>query len=293
MSDESWTLTATPSADQLSPRDFQKIAALVTRHSGIKLPLNKHSMLEGRVRKRARSAGYVSIRDYCDYLFEGGGVAAELPHLIDVATTNKTDFFREPQHFQFLETRMLPDLLLRRRGQTRNKPTIKVWSAACSNGAEAYTIAMVLSDVAAARGDFNWSILGTDISRRILVQARQAVYFADVIQPVPAPKQSRYVMHERCVTPMPQVRIVPELRHSVRFAPLNLMDATYPFDIDFDIIFLRNVLIYFEKTDQKAVVTRLCSHLRSGGYLLLGHAESMIGIELGLRQVAPATFQVP
>jgi len=293
MSDESWNFKAAPHVDQLSPRDFQKIAGLVTCHSGIKLPSNKHSMLEGRVRKRARSAGFRSIHDYCAHLFAGGGVATELPHLIDVATTNKTDFFREPQHFQLMETRMLPELLLRRRGQNRGNPAIKVWSAACSNGAEAYTIAMVLADAALARRDFDWSILGTDISRRILIEARQAIYLADMVQPVPAPKQSRYIMTGRCETPMPRVRIVPELRQRARFAPLNLMDVAYPFDTDFDIIFLRNVLIYFEKQDQKAVVTRLCRHLRPGGYLLLGHAESMIGMELGLRQIAPATFQVP
>ena len=292
MSDESWTIGTAGSSDQLSPADFAKIAALVTQQSGIKLPAAKHSMLEGRVRKRARAAGFASIAHYCQHLFRKDGIAAELVHLIDAATTNKTDFFREPQHFQLLEMRMLPELLQRRRGQGRGKPMIKVWSAACSSGAEAYTIAMVLADAAMARRDFDWSILGTDISRQILVDAHQAVYPTEMIEPVPPAKQSRYVMHGRAGS-QPRVRIVPELRRCVRFAPMNLMDRAYAFDIDFDVIFLRNVLIYFEKSDQQAVVTRLTHHLRPGGFLLLGHAESMVGSELGLRQVAPATFQVP
>lgn len=292
MNDASWAPGSAPAGDQLSPADFRRIAALVTQRSGIKLPDTKRSMLEGRVRKRARAAGFASIAGYCAHLFRDDGVTAELPHLIDAATTNKTDFFREPQHFEFLETRLLPDLLQRRRGQGRGKPMVKVWSAACSSGAEAYTVAMVLADAATARRDFDWSVLGTDISRGILIDARQAVYPTEMIAPVPSAKQSRYVMHARCGKSASRVRIVPELRRMVRFAALNLMDRAYPFDIDFDVIFLRNVLIYFERSDQQAVVTRLAHHLRPGGFLLLGHAESMIGTELGLRQVAPATFQV-
>lgn len=154
MSDDSWTLGDAGSSDQLSPADFGRIASLVTERSGIKLPAAKRSMLEGRVRRRARAAGFPSIAGYCAHLFRNDGIAAELPHLIDAATTNKTDFFREPQHFQLLETRMLPELLQRRRGQTRGKPMLKVWSAACSSGAEAYTCAMVLADAAVARRDF-------------------------------------------------------------------------------------------------------------------------------------------
>lgn len=293
MSDESWTVGADVSPDQLGPADFKRIATLVTEHSGIKLPAGKRSMLEGRVRKLAQVAGYGSITQYCAYLFRNNGLTAELPHLIDAVTTNKTDFFREPQHFQFMETRMLPELLQRRRGHSGAKPMLKAWSAACSNGAEAYSIAMVLADAAMARRDFDWSILGTDISRRILIDARQAIYPTEMIATVPPAKQSRYVMHGRPGSSQPKVRIVPELRRLVRFAPVNLIDRAYPFDIDFDMIFLRNVLIYFEKEDQQAVVVRLTQHLRPGGFLMLGHAESMIGTELGLRQVAPATFQVP
>jgi chemotaxis protein methyltransferase CheR len=299
MSDESWMIgrnalaDGTRAVDGLSAADFGRIAALVTEHSGIRLPAAKRSMLEGRVRKRARAAGYPTISAYCAHLFRRDGIAAELTHLVDAATTNKTDFFREPQHYQLLETRMLADLLERRRGQSRGKPMIKLWSAACSNGAEAYTAAMVLADAAVARRDFEWSILGTDISRGILSDARQAVYPAEMIAPVPAAKQARYLMHGRCEESPQKVRIVPELRRLVRFAPLNLMDRAYPFDSDFDVVMLRNVLIYFSKEDQQAVVTRLTRHLRRGGFLLLGHAESMIGSELGLRQVAPATFQVP
>lgn len=299
MSDEGWlasaSITASAGGDVLTPADFAKIAALVTQHSGIKLPAGKRSMLEGRVRRRAKAAGFAGIGAYCQHLFRQDGIAAELAHLIDAATTNKTDFFREPQHYQLLEMRLLPELLQRRRAASglRGKPLVKLWSAACSSGAEAYTAAMVLADAAMARRDFDFSILGTDISRAILSDAVQAVYPAEMIAPVPPAKQGRYVMHGRADVPVPKVRMVPELRRHCRFASLNLMDRAYAFDRDFDVIFLRNVLIYFEKADQEAVITRLTHHLRPGGFLLLGHSESMVGIEMGLRQIAPATFQVP
>jgi len=168
---------------------------------------------------------------------------------------------------------------------------LKIWSAASSNGAEAFTLAMVLSELKAQRKDFRFSILGTDISTEVLEHGRRAVYSAEMIAPVPAEMQARYVMHQRKPGPRREVRMVPELRRLVNFLRLNLMDSSYPFDKDVDVIFLRNVLIYFEKPDQAAVVGRLVGHLRSGGYLVLGHSESMIGTSLPVRQVAPAVFQ--
>ena len=170
-------------------------------------------------------------------------------------------------------------------------PLLKVWSAASSTGAEAYTIAMVLADMASARKDFRFAVLGTDISTDVIDAGRRAVYPTEQIAPVPPGMQSRYVMHARRPGGRPEIRIVPELRKQVRFDRLNLMDDTYPYDRDVDVIFLRNVLIYFEKSDQAAVIKRLVGHLRPGGYLLLGHSESMIGTSITMRQIAPAVFQ--
>lgn len=275
--------------DHLSIRDFKRIADLIGEEVGIKLPPTKRLMVEGRLRKRVRALGLDNLDDYGAYLFQRGGLAAERPFLINAVTTNKTDFFREPEHFDLLEQRLVPDLIRLR--QAERKPLLKIWSAASSTGAEVYTIAMVLADLLAQRQDFRFAILGTDISTAVLEQGVQAVYPAELIAPVPLAKQQRYLMHARKPGARPEVRIVPELRRLVQFARLNLMDTSYPFDRDVDIIFLRNVLIYFDKADQEKVILRLVSHLRPGGYLILGHSESMIGTAVTMRQVAPAVFQ--
>ncbi|MBK8084158.1 MAG: protein-glutamate O-methyltransferase [Devosia sp.] len=274
--------------DHLGGIDFQRIARLVEGEAGIKLPPAKRLMVEGRLRKRLRALGLDDFSAYCALLFTQDGLARELTHLIDAVTTNKTDFFREPEHFEFLVDTMVPTLLAQRR---ERQPLLKLWSAASSNGAEAFTLAMVLVDLMAKRNDFRFAILGTDISTAVLAQAQRAVYPAEMITPVPPDLQARFLMQSRRPGTRREVRIVPELRRLVSFSHLNLMDESYPYDRDVDIVFLRNVLIYFEKRDQAAVVRRLVGHLRPGGYLVLGHSESMIGTNVAVRQVAPAVFQ--
>lgn len=281
--------TASGEDDHLSTRDFKRISDLIGAEVGIKLPPGKRLMVEGRLRKRVRALGLSSLDEYALHLFQRDGLAAERVHLINAVTTNKTDFFREPEHFDLLQERLVPDLLALR-NRDRN-PLLKIWSAASSTGAEAYTLAMVLSDLAAQRKDFRFAILGTDISTQVLEQAMRGIYPSDQIAPVPATMQQRYLMFSRRPGPRPEVRIVPELRKLTRFQRLNLMDASYPYDQDVDVIFLRNVLIYFDKADQEKVILRLVSHLRTGGYLILGHSESMIGTNVTMRQVAPAVFQ--
>ncbi|WP_297108553.1 CheR family methyltransferase [uncultured Devosia sp.] len=269
-------------------RDFQRIATLIGKEVGIRLPPAKRLMVEGRLRRRLRHLQLETFADYGDYLFRKDGLERELPFLINAVTTNKTDFFREPEHFECMEKVLVPQLLSQR---GERAPILKVWSAASSTGAEAYTIAMVLADMIAAKRNFRFAVLGTDISTDVLETGRRAVYPAELVAPVPPGMQSRYLMHARRPSARPEVRIVPELRRTVRFERLNLMDPAYPFDRDVDIIFLRNVLIYFDKQDQAAVITRLVGHLRPGGYLLLGHSESMIGTSITMRQIAPAVFQ--
>jgi chemotaxis protein methyltransferase CheR len=269
--------------DLLSVHNFEQIAKLVNRYAGIQLPASKKHMVEGRLRKRARVSGRGNIDDYCRYILKDGGFDAELPHLIDVMTTNKTDFFREPDHFECL-VRVVPGLLKSRRGGE----TLKVWSAACSNGAEPYTIAMVLSDMASSL-HFKFAILATDICTKVLEEGRRAVYSKEIINPVPADYQRHYVMRSRQA--QERVRIIPELRRQIRFERLNLMDDTYPVDRDVDVIFLRNVLIYFDKAMQHRVMLRLIQHLRPGGYIFVGHSESMVAAGLNLHQMAPAVFR--
>jgi chemotaxis protein methyltransferase CheR len=275
--------------DRLNDKDYARIACLVSDHTGIRLPPSKRTMVEGRLRKRVRVLGHAGFVEYCRYLFEHGGIDSEFVHLIDAVTTNKTDFFRETEHFTALEQDIVPALVgMRRPGE---KVSIKLWSAASSTGAEAYTIAMVMEELAARHGDLNFEVLGTDISTEVLEQAKLAIYPSEMIAPVPTAICERYVMRGRTPGRRGEVRIVPELRRKVRFHRLNLMDTNYPFDRDMDVIFLRNVLIYFDKPTQEAVTGRLISHLRRGGFLVLGHSESMVGSALKLRQRAPSVFQ--
>jgi chemotaxis protein methyltransferase CheR len=274
--------------DHLVDKHFTAIAKVVESRVGIKLPDSKRTMVEGRLRKRVRVLGLSGLRAYGAHLFERGGLDDELVHLIDCVTTNKTDFFREPSHFEFLRDVAVPQLTLRHGGRA---PNLKVWSAASSTGAEAYTAAMVLQDLVTAGKVARFAILGTDISTEVLRDARQAIYPRSFVAPVPSPMQQRYLMRSK--DPRDDVvRVTPELRRQVHFERLNLMDEAYPFDRDVDVIFCRNVLIYFDRPTQQAVLSRLASHLRPGGYLMLGHSESMAGSGIDrLRSVAPTVYQ--
>ncbi|HBR44810.1 MAG TPA: chemotaxis protein CheR, partial [Afipia sp.] len=198
-------------------------------------------------------------------------------------------FSREPSHFSFMKEVAVPDLLKSARGSSRG---LKIWSSACSTGMEAYSAAMVLDDLVRAGSRFQFRILGTDISTSVLRIAEAAIYTREVIAPVPEALAKRYFLSSKDQS-RAEVRVVPELRRSAHFMRMNLMDSAYPVDRDVDIIFCRNVLIYFDKKTQRKVVDQLCSHLRPGGYLMVGHSESMVRNDSpGLRQVQPTIFKV-
>uniref|UniRef100_E6VKM3 Chemotaxis protein methyltransferase n=3 Tax=Rhodopseudomonas palustris TaxID=1076 RepID=E6VKM3_RHOPX len=278
-----------PSSRQLTDRQFRSIAELIEGQVGIKMPSAKRVMLEGRLHKRVRALNFSGVTEYVDHLFDRQILDDELTHLIDVVTTNKTDFFREPQHFEFLRTVAVPELL---KLPDRKSNDLKIWSAACSTGMEAYTTAMVLDDMVQSGSRFQFRILGTDISTAVLRLAKSAIYNREAIAPVPAPFVGRYFLTSRDRS-RGEVRVVPELRRLTNFTRMNLMDASYPVDRDVDVIFCRNVLIYFDRDTQRKVVEQLCSHLRPGGYLLVGHSESMIHSALPkLRQVQPTVFKL-
>ncbi|MDI4236064.1 protein-glutamate O-methyltransferase [Bradyrhizobium sp. Arg237L] len=273
----------------LSDRQFRTIAELIEGQVGIKLPAGKRLMLEGRLHKRVRALNYPGLNEYVERLFDNGLPDNELTHLIDVVTTNKTDFFREPAHFTFLKEVAVPALL---KARGRGSHGLKIWSAACSTGMEAYTTAMVLDDMTRSGTRFQFRVLGTDISTAVLRLAKAAIYTRDVIAPVPSDFVKRYFLSSRDRSSN-EVRVVPELRRLTNFMRMNLMDSSYPVDRDVDIIFCRNVLIYFDRQTQRKVVDQLCAHLRPGGYLLVGHSESMIHNTVPtLKQVQPTIFRV-
>lgn len=274
--------------DHLNARDFRRLATFIHDYSGIKMPETKKTMVEGRLRKRVTATGCAHLTDYCRHLFDEGGLATESVHLIDVITTNKTEFFREPEHFRFLADVALPQVVLDRRAGPHT--VVKLWSTASSIGAEPYTLAMVLAEAAERLGGFRTKIVATDISTRVLETATLAIYPEAMIAPVPPDLRKRYLLRSKQAS-RGLVRIVPELRKMVQFGRLNLMDSSFPIDRDFDIIFCRNMLIYFDKPTQQGVLTRLCNHLRPGGYLFLGHSETLAGFGLPLKPVGNTVFQ--
>jgi chemotaxis protein methyltransferase CheR len=248
------------------------------------MPPNKKSMVEGRLRRRA--VGAYSLTSYCHFLFEQNGLEGEAINLIGAVTTNKTDFFREPDHFRFLIDQAIPELVARRRGCG----PIKIWSAACSIGAEPYTLAMVLADVAAADPNVRSSIFASDICTEVLATAMLGIYPEAMIAPVPMDMRKRYLLRAKAGA-RDRVRIVPQLRGAVRFGRINLMEAPYAADFDMHVIFLRNILIYFDRATQHKVLAQLCNHLRPGGFLFLGHSETLAGHDLPLRPVVTTVFR--
>jgi len=264
---------------------FRRFSEMIQQECGIKMPAAKKTMLEARLRKRLRALGFEDFEHYCDYVFGPGGFEHELVHLLDVVTTNKTDFFREGVQFEFLQRTALPTLL---EGGLRGP--LRAWSAGCSTGEEAYTLAMVLEEFRAQRHGFEYQILATDLSTRVLQAAARGVFRAERIEPVPGPLRSRYIMRSRDRSEG-LVRIHPDLRSRVSFRRLNFRDYEYDVGPPLHVIFCRNVLIYFEKEFQRELLMRLIARMVPGGYLFLGHTESIHGMGLPVIPVGFSTYR--
>ncbi|AXU17908.1 chemotaxis protein CheR [Novosphingobium sp. THN1] len=271
-------------SDRISARQFKALAELIQLETGINIKSSKQTMLEGRLRRRARALGIDTLGGYCDLVLGGQVDADEIEHLINAVTTNKTDFFREPGHFDYLTSTVLK--LYAEEGCRQ----IRCWSAACSTGAEPYTIAMLLDDFTTQHRGIDYRLIATDIDTEVLGTAIKGIYPREQVEPVPAPLRRRYILESR--DPQRQeIRIAPEIRRRVAFGRLNLIDDTYALDQPVHLIFCRNVLIYFDKQTQEQVVQRLCEQLLPGGYLFLGHSESITGFKHDLTQVAGTVFR--
>ncbi len=277
--------TAPPS---LTADSFARFSQLVTRELGIRMPPAKLPMLQSRLQRRLRQLQIESIEAYEDLLFHAPHGTEELTHFFDLVTTNKTDFFREPEHFAYLSDTALP-ALARELGPPAHWH-FKLWCAGCSSGQEAGTLAMVLSEYAQGQPGFDFGLLATDISTRMLDAGRAAIYPEASIEPVPLALRQRYLLRSRDPR-QALVRLVPALRAKIRFSRLNFMDRDYGLRTEFDMIFFRNVMIYFDKATQQAVVNRMCRHLRLGGYLFISHSESLAGLDVPLRVVGSSVFR--
>lgn len=272
----------------MKPETFDRFSDFIQEVLGIKMGANKQVMLQARLMKRLRALSLKSYEEYYAYLFSEEGQQRELPFFVHQVTTNKTDFFREPAHYEHLVRSVLPNLL-RENNYTFQRP-LRVWSSACSTGEEPYTLAMVLAEYAETHLLPDFSILATDISSEVLRHAAEGVYDESRIAPIPFPLQKKYLMRSKDPHKK-QVRIVPELRARVRLQWLNLKAQQYDIHERMDIIFCRNVIIYFSRETQDAVLNRMCTHLHSGGYLFMGHSETLSGFALPLTQVATTVYR--
>jgi len=272
---------------KISDKDFVRLSEFIHDSCGIKITPPKRVMLESRLAKRLKDLGMNSFREYCEYLFSAKGMQDELVNMINMITTNKTDFFREPAHFNYLAEKAVPELIDLYEAGTRRM--LKIWSAGCSTGEEPYTLAMVLNELTESYRGFRYMILATDISTRVLETAQQAIYEEEKIMPVPERLKKKYFLSGKN-SRSGLVRIVPELRSTVKFRRLNFLED-FGMREQMDIIFCRNVIIYFDRLTQENLLKRFCNHLVPGGYVFMGHSETLQGMDLPLVPVAPTAYR--
>ena len=271
-------------APVMTDKELQRFSEFIYTELGIKISGGKKTMLQARLQRRLRNLGLRSYSDYLDYLQSLQGLEVELPQMVDAVTTNTTSFFREPRHFEFLTAQVLPNWQKRHNGRP-----FAIWNAGCSSGEEPYTTAMVLMDYAERISPLRFSIVATDISTDILHKASRAVYEEEKISTIPLDFRKKFLLRSRDKNRR-LVRMAPEVRQCVSFRRLNFMDD-FQFREKMDLIFCRNVMIYFDRKTQHELVDKFCNHLEPGGHLFIGHSESLSGTGLPLKQLAPATYQ--
>jgi len=274
------------SSQSLSDKEYQTISSYIETNVGIKLPESKKVMIQSRLIPRLRHLKFSTFGEYLNYVFSSRDGNQELIFMINALTTNKTDFFREADHFTFLTSKVLPAL------SSQGKKSLKIWSAGCSSGEEPYTIAIVLKEYIKSNPGIisTFTIKGTDISTKVLDKAINAVYDMSTIENIPLDIKKSYFL--KSSDPKKNiVRIKPEIRNYCSFSRLNFMDSSYNIKETFQVIFCRNVLIYFDKQTQEAIIRKLLRHLDSDGYLFLGHSETIFSMDLPLENVAPAVYR--
>lgn len=269
---------------ELSEADFKQFSEFIYQQFGIKMPEIKRVMLQGRLLKRIRQLKMKSYTEYKRYFFSPEGQRNELYNFLSVVTTNKTDFFREPVHFDFLQNTALPEFV----AEGRNR--INVWSAACSSGEEPYTMAVVLNEFAQDHPAFSYTLLGTDISKNVLEKAARGVYPEKAIDMIPLDLKRKYFLRSKN-RENPTVRVAPILQRNFSLKYLNFMDSVYDISGEFDVVFCRNVLIYFDRETQERVIQKICTKIRKGGYLCIGHSESMSNMDVPLTNIKPTIFK--
>lgn len=258
---------------QLSQKQFETIKERLYSFCGINLNFDKQNLVKARLTKRLAAVKLTTFDQYLSFVEKD---RTEFSHMIDALTTNKTNFFREPQHFDFLRERVLPKVRSKR---------LRIWSAACSSGEEPYTISMQLHDSIPDIGKWDIKILATDISGKILQKASSAEYPEEALTGISAAQRQKYLTR----LSDQQYRVRDEIRKPIKFARLNLMEK-WPMRGPFDVIFCRNVMIYFDKPTQASLVNRFYDLLDSGNYLFVGHSESLTNVDHRFSYIQPAIY---
>ena len=278
----------TSEAAQLSEEDYHFLCRVIYEHSRIQLGHDKKVLVASRLGKRLRQLQLQDYHEYCELLRSPAG-EEELRFLIDRISTNHTHFFREMKHFDFLRQTILPQWQAR---PEAGREPFRVWSAACSSGEEPYSLAIYLSEHLAPARSEAWQIEASDISTRVLDLAQRGIYEPERLKGINLEWLRRYF--QKGVRDWDgYFRIREELRQRVRFHHLNLLENDYPFARPFPLILCRNVMIYFDRPTQEALVGHLAARLTPGGHLLVGHSESLSGIKHSLRLVQPAVYLKP
>lgn len=264
---------------ELAGDTLDTLIALVRRHTGIAMTDKKSVLLQGRLRPRVRALGLGSYREYLQLVERGG---AEVPQFIDLVTTNDTLFFRTPHVWEYFSQQFLPGWLGRGAGQT-----LRIWSAAAASGEEAYSIAMLCQEFQEKHANFRYQILATDISQQILATARAAQYGGRSVEKV---RQSHPKLAEKYLQPAgAEVRVAEALKKQVTFAEHNLLQPLKPAQ-QFDIIFLRNVLIYFDEPAQEVILGKALLSMKADAKLILGESESLSRLNTGYRFESPLIY---
>lgn len=269
--------------DSLKERDHRRLAMFIDEAAGIQLPAHKRSLIESRLRKRLVVTGKDNFREYLDWALSD---RYEQVMLIDVLTTNKTDFFRESNHFDFLQG-YLSERLQNTSLRSRN---YRFWSAGCSTGEEPYTLAIVLENLKRDYPGFQYSIEATDIAPSVLETARRGVYSHDLVHPIPMADRKRYLLRKK-TRQLDLVRMGPELRHNIRFKSFNLITGDFSSMGEFDGIFCRNVMIYFSPAQREQIIKHFAAALSIGGLFFIGHSEGLSARQFGFDSPKPTVYQ--
>jgi len=270
---------------EFKDKDFKRLSVFVYQHFGINLYPAKKVLVKSRINRRLAALGMRTYEEYCDFVLNEGNDGNEVLEMIDRITTNKTEFFRESDHFDFLTNNYLPDFF-----KTSGKKNLTIWCAGCSSGEEPYTLAMVLSEFQSKHPTFNFSIVASDISTSMLKIASRAVYDMRSLQQIPAVYRTKYLLKSK--NPEKKlIRMMPSIRNKVRFLRHNLLEGRLPVNTQFDVVFCRNTLIYFDRKTQESVIGLLFQHLVPQGYLFLGHSESLVNMNFNAQHIASAIYK--